>query len=145
LPELLKQAPLLPNDLWLWSEVQSGVATVSAPLVDALVPQMLNYESVGGVNFKKGCYPGQETVAKVFNLGKPPRRLTLLHLDGSMVAMPENGAKVEFDGKEIGFIGTVARHYELGPIALAVLKRNVPIEATLISAGVPATQELIKN
>jgi folate-binding Fe-S cluster repair protein YgfZ len=94
---------------------------------------------------KKGCYPGQETVAKVFNLGQPPRRLTLLHLDGSMVAMPENGAKVEFDGKEIGFVGTVARHYELGPIALAVLKRNVPIEATLISAGVPATQEIIKN
>jgi folate-binding Fe-S cluster repair protein YgfZ len=82
-------------------------------------------------------------VAKVFNLGKPPRRLTLLHLDGSMVAMPENGAKVEFDGKEVGFIGTVARHYELGPIALAVLKRNVPVEATLISADVPATQELI--
>jgi folate-binding Fe-S cluster repair protein YgfZ len=50
---------------------------------------------------------------------------------------------VEFDGKEVGFIGTVARHYELGPIALAVLKRNVPIEATLISADVPATQELI--
>jgi folate-binding Fe-S cluster repair protein YgfZ len=94
---------------------------------------------------KKGCYPGQETVAKVFNLGKPPRRLTLLHLDGSMVAMPENGAKVEFDGKEVGFIGTVARHYELGPIALAVLKRNVPIEATLISADVPATQELVKS
>jgi folate-binding Fe-S cluster repair protein YgfZ len=52
---------------------------------------------------------------------------------------------VEFDGKEIGFVGTGARHYELGPIALAVLKRNVPIEATLISAGVSATQELIKN
>ena len=97
------------------------------------------------VHMKKGCYPGQETVAKVFNLGQPPRRLTLLHLDGSMVAMPENGAKVEFDGKEIGFVGTVARHYELGPIALAVLKRNVPIDATLISAGVSATQELIKN
>jgi folate-binding Fe-S cluster repair protein YgfZ len=84
-------------------------------------------------------------VAKVFNLGQPPRRLTLLHLDGSMVAMPENGAKVEFDGKEIGFVGTVARHYELGPIALAVLKRNVPMEATLISSGVSATQELITN
>jgi folate-binding Fe-S cluster repair protein YgfZ len=94
---------------------------------------------------KKGCYPGQETVAKVFNLGKPPRRLTLLHLDGSMVAMPENGAIVEFEGKEIGFIGTVARHYELGPIALAVLKRNVPVDATLIASGVPATQELINN
>ena len=61
------------------------------------------------------------------------------------ISLIHNNNKVEFDGKEIGFVGTVARHYELGPIALAVLKRNVPIEATLISAGVPATQELIKN
>ena len=60
-----------------------------------------------------------------------------------MVAMPENGAKVELDGNEVGFIGTVARHYELGPIALAVLKRNVPVDATLVSAGVSASQELI--
>jgi folate-binding Fe-S cluster repair protein YgfZ len=89
----------------------------------------------------KGCYRGQETVAKVFNLGQPPRRLVLLHLDGSMVAMPGHGAKVEFDGKEVGFIGTLARHYELGPIALAVIKRSVPLEATLICEGVSCSQE----
>ena len=75
----------------------------------------------------------------VFNLGQPPRKLVLLHLDGSMVVMPENGAKL-FDGdKEVGFIGTVARHYELGPIALAVIKRNTPASAVLIADGVSAS------
>jgi folate-binding protein YgfZ len=93
------------------------------------------------VHMNKGCYRGQETVAKVFNLGQPPRRLVLLHLDGSMVAMPEHGAKVFLDDKEVGFIGTLARHYELGPIALAVVRRNVPLDATLICEGVTATQE----
>jgi folate-binding protein YgfZ len=93
------------------------------------------------VHMNKGCYRGQETVAKVFNLGQPPRRLVLLHLDGSMVAMPEHGAKVSLDDKEVGFIGSLARHYELGPIALAVVKRNVALDATLICEGVTATQE----
>ncbi|MEI6648955.1 MAG: folate-binding protein [Actinomycetes bacterium] len=95
------------------------------------------------VHMNKGCYRGQETVAKVFNLGHPPRRLVLLHLEGSMVAMPGHGAKVEYDGKEVGFIGTMARHYELGPIALAVIKRNVPVDATLHSEGVAASQEVL--
>ena len=91
------------------------------------------------VHMNKGCYRGQETVAKVFNLGQPPRKLVLLHLDGSMVVMPENGAKL-FDGdKEVGFIGTVARHYELGPIALAVVKRNTPAGTVLITDGVSAS------
>ena len=89
----------------------------------------------------KGCYRGQETVAKVFNLGQPPRRLVLLHLDGSMVAMPEHGSKVFMEEKEVGYIGTMARHYELGPIALAIVKRNTPLDAVLISEGVNATQE----
>ena len=93
------------------------------------------------VHMDKGCYRGQETVAKVFNLGQPPRKLVRLHLDGSMVAMPEHGAKVFLEDKEVGFIGTLARHYELGPIALAVIKRNVPLDATLICEGVSASQE----
>ena len=95
------------------------------------------------VHMNKGCYRGQETVAKVYNLGRPPRRLVLLHLDGSMVHMPEHGAKVTLAGKEIGVIGSMARHYELGPIALAVIKRSVPIDATLDIDGVSATQEVL--
>jgi len=66
-----------------------------------------------------------------------------LHLDGSMVHMPEHGAKVKLDGKEVGEIGSMARHYELGPIALAVIKRSVPVDATLDIDGVSATQEVI--
>ena len=69
----------LSEELWQWSEVQSGVATLSAPVVDAFVPQMLNYESLGGVNFKKGCYPGQEVVARSQFRGTLKRRAYLVH------------------------------------------------------------------
>jgi len=108
------------------------------------IPNELGFLN-NAVHMKKGCYPGQETVAKVFNLGQPPRRLTLLHLDGSAIVMPNTGDKIMLDEKEVGFIGTVARHYELGPIALGVIKRNVPIEATLTSGDVSASQELINK
>lgn len=96
------------------------------------------------VHMNKGCYRGQETVAKVANLGSPPRRLVLLHLDGSVVTIPAAGSPVERDGIKIGFIGTVARHFELGTIALAVVKRNTPLDAELTVEGIPATQEEIK-
>jgi folate-binding protein YgfZ len=97
----------------------------------------------GAVHMNKGCYRGQETVAKIFNLGNPPRRLVMLHLDGSDVAFPASGTKIENDGVVVGFIGTVARHHELGTIALAIVKRNTPIEATLTVDGVPASQHSI--
>jgi folate-binding Fe-S cluster repair protein YgfZ len=84
-------------------------------------------------------------VAKVFNLGQPPRRLTLLHLDGSAIDLPTTGEKVLAGEKEVGYIGSVARHYELGPIALAVIKRNLPLEEQLTAAGIPAAQEQIFN
>jgi len=95
------------------------------------------------VHMKKGCYRGQETVAKVFNLGHPPRRLVLLHLDGSNVELPKHGDAVYLDGKEVGTLGTVARHYELGPIALALVKRNTPPTSTLTVAGIAASQEIL--
>ena len=95
------------------------------------------------VHMNKGCYRGQETVAKVFNLGKPPRRLTLLHLDGSGVDLPASGSPITLDGKNIGVLGTVARHHELGPIALALIKRSVPMDATVTAGTVLATQEEI--
>ncbi|MES2950087.1 MAG: folate-binding protein [Pseudomonadota bacterium] len=71
---------------WLWSEVRSGVATISAPVVEAFVPQMLNYESIGGVNFKKGCYPGQEIVARSQFRGTLKRRAFIVHGDVPMAA-----------------------------------------------------------
>ena len=95
------------------------------------------------VHMKKGCYRGQETVAKIYNLGNPPRRLVMLHLDGSDVGFPAAGTKVENDGVVVGFVGTVARHHELGTIALAIVKRNTPTDATLKVDGIPANQEVI--
>jgi folate-binding protein YgfZ len=97
----------------------------------------------GAVHMKKGCYRGQETVAKIYNLGNPPRRLVMLHLDGSDVGFPAVGTKIENEGVVVGFIGTVARHHELGTIALAIVKRNTPIDATLSVDGVPAAQQVI--
>jgi folate-binding protein YgfZ len=97
----------------------------------------------GAVHMKKGCYRGQETVAKIYNLGNPPRRIVMLHLDGSDVGFPATGTAIENDGVKVGFIGTVARHHELGTIALAIVKRNTPTDATLTIDGIPASQQVI--
>ncbi len=108
------------------------------------------------VHLSKGCYRGQETVARVHNLGHPPRRLVFLHLDGSEDRLPAHGDPVSLAGEgggaagggsagggEVGFVGSAARHYELGPIALALVKRTAPVDATLLAAGIPAAQEVI--
>ena len=95
------------------------------------------------VHMSKGCYRGQETVAKIFNLGAPPRRLVMLHLDGSAVVFPAPGTPVENNGVQVGFLGTVARHHELGPIALALIKRSTPTDAVLTVDGISAAQEVI--
>jgi len=79
----------LSESTWAWGEVRSGIAMVSAPLVEAFVPQMLNYESVGGVNFKKGCYPGQEVVARSQFRGTLKRRAYLAHSNAAMNAGDE--------------------------------------------------------
>jgi folate-binding protein YgfZ len=91
----------------------------------------------------KGCYRGQETVARVHNLGRPPRRLTRLHLDGSVNRLPARGAEVSVDGVAIGFVGSAARHYELGPIALALVKRSTSVDAELLADGIAASQEVL--
>ena len=95
------------------------------------------------VHLHKGCYRGQETVARVHNLGRPPRRLVFLHLDGSGHTLPERGAEVEVDGRVVGRLTSVARHHELGPIALAVIKRNTPLDAVCLAAGLSTSQEEI--
>ena len=95
------------------------------------------------VSLDKGCYRGQETVARVHNLGRPPRRLVFLHLDGSVETLPMHGAPVEHEGREVGRITSAARHFELGPIALALIKRTVPTDVPLVTAGVAASQEVV--
>ncbi|MFC7447820.1 YgfZ/GcvT domain-containing protein [Rhodococcus daqingensis] len=93
----------------------------------------------GAVHLDKGCYRGQETVARVHNLGKPPRHLVLLHLDGSADTRPEPGDPVTADGRPVGHLGTVVDHHELGPIALALIKRTVPVDTALLAGSVAAS------
>lgn len=95
------------------------------------------------VHLRKGCYPGQETVARVYNLGRPPRRLTQLLLDGSVDRLPVLGVDVLLDGVAVGRMGTSERHYELGPIGLALLKRGTPVGAELMVDDIPAAQEVL--
>jgi tRNA-modifying protein YgfZ len=101
------------------------------------------------VHLNKGCYRGQETVARVHNLGHPPRRLVFLDLDGSVDRLPEHGDPViradadDDTSAEVGFTGSAARHYELGPIGLALVKRTLPVDAALLAGGVAAAQEVI--
>ncbi|MGA8115517.1 MAG: folate-binding protein, partial [Actinocatenispora sp.] len=83
------------------------------------------------VHLDKGCYRGQETVARVHNLGRPPRRPVLLHLDGADEELPPAGTPVLRDDRQVGFVGTAVRHFELGIIALAVVKRAVPDDEVL--------------
>ena len=83
------QGTVLTPEQWLWTEVASGIAMVSEPVFELFVPQMLNYESVGGVNFKKGCYPGQEVVARSQFRGTLKRRAYIVHADQPLNAGQE--------------------------------------------------------
>ena len=99
------------------------------------------------VHLAKGCYRGQETVAKVHNLGHPPRRLVMLHLDGSDALLPGAGTPVLLDGATVGTVTSSARHHELGPIALAVVKRSLDPSVALVveteGVAVAAAQQTI--
>ncbi len=127
----------------------AGTAAYDAMRVEALLPRIgvdtdertIPHE-VGwigpAVHLDKGCYRGQETVARVANLGRPPRRLVLLHLDAGDEELPEPGEAVTQGGRTVGRVGTVAQHHELGPVALALLKRSVPVDAELLAGAAPA-------
>lgn len=99
------------------------------------------------VHLSKGCYRGQETVAKVHNLGHPPRRLVALQLDGSGSVLPARGAAVRIGDDEVGEVRSVALHHEEGPIALALVRRNTPLDAVLSvdtdDGPVAAAQEVV--
>ncbi|MQA61878.1 MAG: folate-binding protein [Actinophytocola sp.] len=96
------------------------------------IPHEVNWIG-SAAHVAKGCYRGQETVSKVFNVGRPPRNLLLLHLDGSPEMTPETGDPVRLGERMVGRVGTVLQHHELGPIALALIKRSVPADAELLA------------
>lgn len=148
---LQKRLDQFPNRAGTWAfnaiRVAAGVPQWAHETDHKTLPHELGWIG-SGVHLSKGCYRGQETVARVHNLGKPPRRLVLLHLDGSESDLPEHGDEVRTAaGKVVGSIGTAARHYELGPIATAVIKRSTPSDETLhvIHDGnvITANQELV--
>jgi folate-binding protein YgfZ len=95
------------------------------------------------VHLNKGCYRGQETVARVHNLGRPPRRLVFPHLDGSDSELPRHGDPVSVADRDVGFVTSAARHHDLGPIGLALIKRNTARDVALVAGGVLATQDVI--
>ncbi|WP_165217344.1 folate-binding protein YgfZ [Schaalia sp. ZJ1691] len=95
------------------------------------------------VHTDKGCYRGQETVARVVNLGRPPRRFVYLQLDGMRSDLPEPGTQITLENRVVGRVTSVARHADQGPIALALVARNLPADTVFVIDGVAAAQELI--
>jgi hypothetical protein len=127
----------------LWAlealRIAAGIPRMGVDTDHKTLPHELGW--IGpAVHLAKGCYRGQETVARLHNMGRPPRRLVLLHFDG---ALPEPNAGVELDGRVVGRVGSVAQHFELGPIGLAVVKRSTPLEAPLHADGIVASQEQV--
>ena len=122
--------------------IEAGVPRIGVDSDHRTIPNEIGVLGAA-VHLDKGCYRGQETVARVHTLGRPPRRLVRLHLDGSAEALPRPGAVLLADGREVGFVGSSARHYELGPIALGLIKRNVPVDAELVVDGIAAAQEVL--
>jgi len=120
--------------------IAAGVPRIGLDTDHRTIPNEIGLLGVA-VHLDKGCYRGQETVARVHNLGRPPRRLVRLHLDGSVDALPGPGAELMLDGRVVGFVGGSARHFELGPIALGLIKRGTPLDAQLTADGIAAAQE----
>ncbi|HVV20940.1 MAG TPA: folate-binding protein [Pseudonocardiaceae bacterium] len=96
------------------------------------IPHEVNWIAPA-VHLDKGCYRGQETVAKVANIGRPPRRMVLLHLDGSPEVLPLTGEPVRLGERVVGRVGSVVRHHELGSVALALLKRSAPVDGEFVA------------
>ncbi len=134
-----------PAGVWAYEALRVAAHRPRAGLEtdERSIPHELDWIATA-VHLDKGCYRGQETVARVENLGHPPRRLVFLHLDGTPEHLPAPGTPVEQqDGRQVGTVTSSARHYELGPIALALIKRTVPVDEPLLAGGVAAAQEVV--
>lgn len=131
---------------WAWEacRIESWRPSWSAEVDARAIPPELDWLRTA-VHLNKGCYCGQETIARVVNLGRPPRRLTFLHLDGSADHLPPRGTPVQWRDKTVGTLTSAVRHPELGPVGLALLKRALPPDAALLVDAVAASQEIIVN
>ncbi|MGB6243858.1 YgfZ/GcvT domain-containing protein [Gordonia sp. (in: high G+C Gram-positive bacteria)] len=144
--QLLTEAGAHPAGMWAFEALRVAAMRPRLHLDtdERTIPHEVDWiggpEQGGAVHLDKGCYRGQETVARVANLGRPPRRLVLLHLDGSSAYRPSVGDPVTAGGRTVGRVGSVVDHFENGPIALALVKRNVPADAEL-TVGDPATPD----
>ena len=118
------------SSAWEALRVEAGRPRWAREADERAIPHELDWLRTA-VHLTKGCYPGQETVARTLNLGKPPRRLTILQLDGLAGALPEPGAVVRLGERAAGVATSVVRHHDLGPMALALLRRGVPADAAL--------------
>ncbi|THV40651.1 YgfZ/GcvT domain-containing protein [Glycomyces buryatensis] len=126
LPGTVEQMEQAPAGSWAFDalRVAAKLPRFGVDTDEKTVPHEVAAWLASAVHLDKGCYRGQETVAKVHHLGQPPRRLVRLHLDGSTEPPPAHGTPVTLGEKEIGSIGTAVQHYEDGQIALALLKRS---------------------
>ena len=115
---------------WEALRVEAGRPRWAREVDERAIPHELDWLRTA-VHLTKGCYPGQETVARTLNLGRPPRRLTQLQLDGLTGRLPAPGDVVRLGERAVGTVTSVARHHELGPMALALLRRGVPADAAL--------------
>lgn len=145
----LDQLAERPHRAGVWAyearRIAAGLPRVGLDTDERTIPNEIGVLG-GAVHMDKGCYTGQETVARVWNMGRPPRRLVRLHLDGSMDSLPGHGAPValrEDPERVVGVVGSSVRHHEEGPIALALVKRSVPVDAPLVVGEVAAAQEVI--
>ncbi|SED51246.1 YgfZ/GcvT domain-containing protein [Ruania alba] len=129
---------------WAWEamRVSAWRPRLAREVDERTIPHELDWLRTA-VHLEKGCYRGQETIARVFNMGRPPRRLVLLHLDGSEHVTPEPGEEVHSGERVVGRVTSVVRHHELGPVALAMVKRNLAADAPLTVAGIAAAQEIV--
>ncbi len=147
--------PLAGSLAWEALRVEAGRPRWAREADARAIPHELDWLRTA-VQLDKGCYPGQETVARTLNLGRPPRRLTILQLDGLGGDLPAPGAVVRLGERAVGAVTSVVRHHELGPMALALLRRAVPVgeqltvalteeeDGRLVEVGrVDAAQELL--
>ncbi|RJQ77531.1 CAF17-like 4Fe-4S cluster assembly/insertion protein YgfZ [Amycolatopsis panacis] len=132
----LTDAGARPAGTWAFDalRVESRHARLGVDTDERTIPHEVGWIGTAA-HVAKGCYRGQETVAKVHNVGRPPRYLALLHIDGSPEITPETGDPVRLGERVVGRIGSVAQHHELGPIALALVKRSVPAAAELLAGA----------